>query len=501
MDSAPTRQPAPDAARPNILLICTDQFRADALGCAGHRIVETPNLDRLAQRGVRFSRSYCSAPVCIPTRVSLFSGLYPHSLGKVAHVRMALDPRIRMLPAYLREAGYRTGIVGKTHFWPATEVYGTEHARLTIDAHLTGELGEHDAYKVYLRDQGLPDGADESQLPAEHYRTAWTAREAAAFIRSADDRPFFLFCSFVKPHPPFDPPEPYRSRYADADFPPPVAREDEFATRPAFIRTRMDRALVEDAEGLRDMKAKYFGLVTMIDAAIGDVLQALDESGALANTVIVFTSDHGEFLGDHWMRNKTLLYEPSAAVPLIIAGPGVRGGRVATALTGHVDILPTLLDLAGVEAPTRREGLSLRPVLSSRDDVALRDAMFAELVVQIRIRGDGIWCNNLKMVATDRYKYCYYSRVLGGNGTEEELFDLASDPHEFHNLASGQDGRRICAEMRDRLLEWLARAEEHRLYPADDRYPYSTYLPESGKIVVISPKSRSNATRRDALPF
>jgi arylsulfatase A-like enzyme len=256
-------------------------------------VVETPNLDRLAASGARFRRAYCSSPVCIPTRVSMFSGLYPHTFGKVAHVRMTVDPRIRMLPGCLRDAGYRTGIAGKTHFWPSDEVYGAEHARLTIDAHLSPELGEKDAYKAYLAGQGFGECRDESSLPEEHCRTFWTARECASFIRSDDQRPFFLFCSFVKPHPPYDPPEPYASMYAKAGFPPPVAREEEFATRPAFVRCRMDRALLADAARLQDMRSKYFGLVTMLDKAVGDILDALEESGKRDDTVIVFTSDHG----------------------------------------------------------------------------------------------------------------------------------------------------------------------------------------------------------------
>jgi len=487
--------------RPNILLICTDQMRADMMGCAGHPVVQTPTLDRLAGRGVRLPRAYCSAPVCIPTRVSMFSGLYPHSFGKVAHIRMPIDPRIRMLPAYLADAGYRTGIVGKTHFWPPTETYGAEGAWLTIDSHLSKELGEHDAYKAYLREQGYSDVADESQLPEEHYRTRWTARESAAFIRSEDERPFFLFCSFVKPHPPYDPPEPYASLYADADFPVPVAREEEFTTRPLFVRSRMDRDLVADPARLQGMKAKYGGLVTMLDAAIGDIVSALEETGVLDNTMIVFTSDHGEFLGDHYLRNKTLFYEASAAIPLIMAGPDILEGQVSPALTGHVDLLPTLLDFAGIDLPGRREGESLRPVLTTGNTEGWREAMFGELVVQLRISSEGVWSNNLKMVTTDRHKYCYYSRVLDGEGAEEELFDLHNDPHEFENLAETAEGREICRDMRDRLLEWLARAEEHRLYPVDERYPYSTYVRETGRIEVISPESAGGAQASDKLPF
>jgi arylsulfatase A-like enzyme len=374
---------------------------------------------------------------------------------------------------------------------------------LTIDAHLSPELAEHDAYKAYLREQGYGDVADESQLPEEHYRTRWTARESAGFIRSDDPRPFFLFCSFVKPHPPYDPPEPYASLYADAGLPAPVAREEEFTTRPLFVRARMDRDLLADTGRLHDMKARFYGLVTMLDSAIGDVVDALNDSRKLDNTIVVFTSDHGEFLGDHYLRNKTLFYEASAAIPLIVAGPRVLRGHVSPALTGHVDLLPTLLDFAGIELPSRREGESLRPILTSQDTVDWREAMFGELVVQLRVPSEGVWCNNLKMVTTDRHKYCYYSRVLDGEGTEEELFDLHNDPNEFDNVAGTADGGQVCRGMRDRLLEWLARAEEHRLFPLDDRYPYSTYLRESGKIVVVSPESkrRTQGQEGDRLPF
>ncbi len=220
-----------------------------------------------------------SSPVCIPTRVSMFSGQYPHSVGKTAHVRMRIDPRVQMLPQLFRDGGYRTGIIGKTHFWPVDELYGAEYGRLTIDRHLSPELAENDAYVAYLRAQGLDHITDESQFPPEHYRTNWTAREVDEFMNMDDSRPFFLFSSFVNPHPPFDPPEPYASMYRDAALPPPVVREEEFSTRPLFVRSRMDRDLLSDSRPLRRMKEKYLALITMVDEAVGTIVDSLRASG------------------------------------------------------------------------------------------------------------------------------------------------------------------------------------------------------------------------------
>ena len=408
----------------------------------------------------------------------MFSGLYPHSLGKVAHVRMGIDPLIRMLPQYLGAAGYRTGIVGKTHLWPPDKDYGSEFASLTIDRHLSPELGEADAYLCYLAEHDLRDAKDESKLPLELYRALWAAREARRFFEGCDERPFFLFCSFVKPHPPLDPPRPYDTYYAEANLPEPRARESELSTKPSAVRNKMDREVVADRESRQRQTRRFYGLMTLIDRAIGDIVDALGESGRLENTIILFTSDHGDYMGDHYLTGKEFFHEPSAGVPFILSGPGIASGKATDALAGHVDILPTFLELAGAEVPNRLEGCSLAPVL--RDpEVTVRDVIFGELHRGIKTP-QGVWWTGQKMAATQRHKYIYYSRAWQGEGFEEELYDLQRDPHEFDNLADTET--ETCREMRDLILAWQVDTQVNQLYPEDDRYPLTFFDPKSGGV-------------------
>ncbi len=458
--------------RLNIVLICADQMRADALGCAGNRWIRTPNLDALAERGVRFARAYCSAPVCIPTRISMFSGLYPHNTGKVAHVRAETDPRLEMMPQLFGAAGYRTAIVGKTHFWPADETYGSEYARLTIDRHLSHELGAKDAYLAYLHEMGLEGVEDESRLPLNHYRTCWTAREARRFIANGDDRPFFLFCSFVKPHPPYDPPAPYDSMYTDVMLPGPAAHESELTTKPRSVRLRMDPGGIDDRINWMESARRYYGLISLVDRAVGDIVSELHEHRQDERTLVLFTSDHGELLGDHFINGKELFYDASASVPMIFCGPGVSRGVVSTVLAGHVDILPTLLDAAGIDVPRRCDGLPLAGVLADPRYKIDRKVLFAELHRGTRTEAGVRWIGDV-MAVDRRYKYIYHSNAWESEDWEQELYDLSVDRKELSNVADAHPG--ICRRMRDAVLKWMVGSLANTIRPVDERYPLARY--------------------------
>lgn len=469
-----------DKKTPNILVICTDQFRADAMGCAGNSFIKTPNLDQIAERGVRFSRAYCTSPVCIPTRISMMTGLYPHTLGKEAHVRMNIDSRIRTLPQYFKQAGYRTGIIGKTHFWPPSEAYGSEYARITIDRHLSDELEGHDAYLSYLKEQGLLHIEDESLLPEEHYRTNWTARETDRFISMQDDRPFFLFCSFVKPHPKFDPPAPWNTMYDSTEIPLPNTDVSELENKPSAVTQSMRPDRLEDIDAWRKKARLYYSLISLVDHAVGQIMDSLKESGLLENTLVLFTSDHGEFLGDHFfIAQKEFFHEPSGSIPFICAGPGVIPGAVCDNVVGQIDLFPTVLEAAGIPVPHRAQGISLSPYLSEPTTPSLREALFGELLRGIHTP-EGLWWTGHKMVRTDRYKYLYYSRGWREPGFEEELYDIGEDPKEMNSL--DKEKPHICREMRDRLLEWEVNTQIDSLYPVDDRYPLAEFDPASGQI-------------------
>jgi arylsulfatase A-like enzyme len=409
----------------------------------------------------------------------MFSGLYPHTLGKVAHMRTETDSRLKTLTHFFIQAGYRTGIVGKTHFWPPDETYGSDYVRLTIDRQLCGELGQNDAYLAYLDKMQLKGVKDESRIPLEHYRTVWTAKETSDFLRSGDGRPFFLFCSFVKPHPPYDPPAPFDTYYTSADLPEPRARRSELTSKPHSVRNKMNRSLVYDRERGESAARRYFGLVSLIDRSIGEIMNTLSDTGERENTIVLFTSDHGEFLGDHFMTGKEFFYEASASIPLIFNGPGVYRGGVTSALAGHVDLLPTLLDIAGLEVPKRRDGISLGEVLQNPDKNTERDVLFGELHRGIRT-DSGIWWIGQRMATDRRYKYIYYVNAWKTGGTEEELYDLIEDGAEFNNLADEKP--QVCRRLRDALLAWEINSLPNSLYPIDDRYPLAHYVPEEDRV-------------------
>jgi arylsulfatase A-like enzyme len=205
----------------------------------------------------------------------------------------------------------------------------------------------------------------------------------------------------------------------------------------------------------------------MVDEGVGTVLEALDAVGQAANTVVLFTSDHGEFLGDHYLSGKEFFYDASARVPFIVAGPGIAAGAVSDALVSHLDVTPTCIDITAQPIPGRLEGRSLLP--AARDPQAnVRDTLFGEMHKGYATP-DGPWWSGQKMAMRGKWKYIYYSRAWEGSGTEEELFDLTSDPGEFTNLAA--EHPEVCGELRDAILEWLVNTEENRVYPVDGRYP------------------------------
>lgn len=402
----------------------------------------------------------------------MFSGLYPHNAGKVAHVRADTDTRLKMLPQLFGAAGYRTAIIGKTHFWPADETCASEYARLTIDRHLSHELGSKDAYISYLQELGLESVEDESRLPLKHYRTCWTAREALRFIANGDDRPFFLFCSFVKPHPPYDPPAPYDSMYDVVVLPGPAAHESELTTKPQSVRLRMDPDGTADRISWMESARRYYGLISLVDRAVGVIVSALHEHRQAEKALVLFTSDHGELLGDHFVKGKELFYDASASVPMILCGPGVCRGGLSTVLAGHVDILPTLLDIAGIDTLRRCDGRSLAGVLADPRSQIDRQVLFAELHRGTRT-DDGVRWIGDAMAVDRRYKYIYHANAWESDHREQELYDLSADRKELYDIADAHPG--ICRRMRDAVLQWMVGSLVNTIRPVDERYPLARY--------------------------
>ncbi len=473
------------STRPNILLITADQISAHHLGCYGDLTGATPNLDALASRGVRFNQTYCASPVCIPARTSMYTGLYPHTHGKVTHLRMPLQPRPPLLPEVLGRNGYRTAIVGKTHFYPPADALGCEECYLTIDALLAYELVPHDGYVRFLQERGVLDqiGLKEftsaecrataplvQGLPEQLHRATWTGDTACQVLRelSTSSEPFFLYCSFVEPHGPEPCPVEYASKFA-GNIRDPVTRPNELEEKPVVQRLfrRHYREMLERNYGTdyEAMHRHFYGLINLVDCNIGKLLATLDALDLRDRTVVIFLTDHGESLGDHGMYGKCMFYDSCARVPLLAAGPDIATDQVSDALVSHVDLMPTVLALCGVDTrDLRLDGLSFAGLLQDPQRTG-QEAVFSELY-QNQCLPDGVLCN-CKMIRTGQWKYVYYTF-----GPTDELYDLNEDPHELHNLASRNGYRDIVSHLRDRLLLWLAESEANRLTPArDSHYP------------------------------
>ena len=442
--------------RPNILLIMTDQQRGDALGIEGHPVLQTPNLDVLASSGVRFGRAYSTCPVCIPARRSLMTGQTPATHGMVGYQADAEWHPPATLPGVLRDAGYETAIVGRCmHTYPFRKRFGFDH--MTISG------GPNDDYRHWL-DQRAPEGANGPRGAGIHvsswvarpwhmdehlHYTNWTIKQALRFFQTRDPScPFFLVVSLIAPHPPFNPPAFYFDRYLRQPVHEPVIGDWAEPPPDGGKGVSIESHHVNlTGEALRSCRAGYYGLINHLDDMISLLFKGTAggcDHRSLANTVVAFTSDHGEMLGDHYMFRKQRAFEGSARIPLLLrAFPEVKldiePGHVADQPVCLEDIMPTLLDIAGVDTPSSVEGRSLVPLLRGGG---------AQPKWRSYLHGE---CIPFEHYLTDgKEKY-----IWNPSDGRELLFDLATDPTELHDL-SGDEPRiapwrkRLIDELRDR---------------------------------------------------
>jgi arylsulfatase A-like enzyme len=427
-------------SQPNILLITTDQQRYDALGINGNPVLRTPNLDALAARGTNFSRCYITCPICIPARRSLLSGLHPDTHGMPGYREgWAFDPP-HTLPGCLSAAGYQTQLVGKLHMHPQRKRYGYDHMILSDSANdrPTSLHQAHNDYTAWLRDRGMTHHSNAHgiggngrvarpwTLGEELHHTSWVAEQSARFFDTTRDPsvPWFLHVSFVAPHPPLIPPQAYWDRYIGRDdLRPTIASwapngPPRKGTAPDAKTGPFDPAEIHDAI------AGYYGLINHIDDRIAYLIDRFFEHGnprSQEPTYILFSSDHGEMLGDHHLFRKTVPYEPSTHVPLFISGRNIDVPRGACeALCGWEDLMPTVLDLAGVPVPDGLDGQSLLPVMRGQAP-GVREVLHGLCIGMTRHR----------YLVAGRYKYIWFTETH-----EEQLFDLETDPHELHDLSA-----------------------------------------------------------------
>ena len=462
--------------RPHILILMTDQQRADSMGCTGAAPLQTPNMDRLAAEGVRFANAVTSCPLCMPARASFVSGLYCHSHGMWAN-RGRLPAGDETFFQHLQRAGYHTAYVGKSHFYehlrgehlrdyePYMRARGIDTLHETTGPWATTitrsymtdrweKLGLYKAFRDdYARRRKNPTASWPSPLPAEEFLDSYIGREAVSFVDGYDGAaPVCLFAGFGGPHEPFDAPGQYATMYDPADCPPAIAPEpipDGLAPAARGYIHRRDSYLkgadAIDPAAAAATRANYYGKIRLIDEWFGRVLDAFDRRGWLDETLVVHWSDHGEMCGDHGLYHKMCFYESSVRVPLTIRWPGeLPAGQVRPHLAGTVDVFDTLLSAAGCEPSARSQGMNLLD--ACRDESApLREAAFSEVALPVDGRS-----LRTTMVRTDRYKY-----AVTESAEPIMLFDLAEDPLEQRNLAADPAAADIRAALDHRIQRWL----------------------------------------------
>jgi arylsulfatase A-like enzyme len=481
-------------ARPNLLVLMADQFRSDLLGVNGSTSCRTPTLDRLAEEGVSFTRAYTTCPLCTPARGALFTGRYPHRNGLTANVQYpeTPTPRLpegeRLLFEYLATGGYRCGYVGKWHL-----NYGDEsqeaHRRGVADFFAGRQAASLHRQRLRLparedvgrgRERTMagehPPMSGVAPYPEAYHLDAGIAGQAVEVLRGytregvgTGARPFALVCSFHGPHFPIEVPEPWASLYQPQDVPRPASFDDTFACKPPGQRTHPWLQLASHLSWPEWQRviAHYWGFATYVDAMMGRVLDALDETGLTGRTVVLATADHGEMAGHHRMFDKgPYLYEDVMRVPFVWRVPGAsRGGAGHTdgRLVSHVDVVPTLLELTGVRPAAgspRLHGRNLtgevgapvlrRPAAGPPHVAHQPVAVFGETNAGDRVNPQ----LDTRMVIAGAHKYVFRP------GDVDELYDLDDDPEELRNVAHDATYRGVRHELESRLKLWMAETED-----------------------------------------
>ena len=493
----------------NILFIMCDQLRYDYLSCAGHPTLETPNIDGLAKRGVRFSNAYVQSPVCGSSRMSFYTGRYVHSHG-ASWNQVPLKVGEMTMGDYLRPLGRRTVLVGKTHM--RADIEGMTRLGVDPDSRI-GVLVSECGFEPYERDDGLyPEGKDgkygiqgddapyqkylrdlgydsenpwadfanaaedesgeilsgwflkNSRKPArvkeEHSETPYMTRRAMDFISDADEEPWCLHLSYIKPHWPYIAPAPYNDMYGPNQVIPvlrsPVEKENPHPVYEQFMRHKVGQAFVDD-KIRREVIPAYMGLIKQIDDQMGVLFDFLEKRGLFENTMIVFTSDHGDYLGDHWLGEKDLFHEQSVKVPMIVYDPDTKAdatrGSVCDELVESIDLLPTFVDVCGGDPqPHRLEGLSLLPLLHGKTDRKWRQFAISEYDYSMQNAAKELKqapiASRLFMVRDDNWKY------VAAEGFQPMLFDLKNDPDEFIDLGCDDDYAQTRERMQAALNRW-----------------------------------------------
>ncbi len=450
--------------KPNVLLISTDHWPASLLGCAGHPAIQTPTLDQLAANGTRFTNTYAECPVCIPARRTLMTGTTPRTHGDRVFQETLPMPHLPTMAQTFRDAGYQAYGVGKLHVYPQRDRIGFDD--VILDEEGRQIYGVVDDYELFLGDQGyagrfFEHGMSNNEysyrpwfFPEETHATNWAANQMCRVIKRKDpNRPAFWYLSFRHPHPPLLPMQSYMDLYRDmgVDIDVPFVGDWTAMDDPCFsLQIDFDRGSKFTPEQIRGARLAFYAICTQIDHQLRVVIGTLREEGLLDNTIICFTSDHGDMLGNHNLWAKRTFFENSANIPMLLMG--VKGDervghhREDDRLVGWQDVMPTLLDLAGIDIPNTVDGISM---VGDKK----RDHFYGECDEGLRAT---------RMIRDGRYKLIYYSV-----GNFSLLFDLQEDPKEMVNLADSPEHAAILSGLKEKLIgelygedvEWVKNGE------------------------------------------
>ncbi len=441
----------PISPPPNILLIQADQHRFDCLSVNGHPLVKTPNLDRLAAEGVNFTRAFTAIPICVPARNSLMNGRWPHQHLAIANWDTeAPRPALDDLPVFsrrLRDGGYYLGYVGEWHVHPdkSPTDYGFHEYVPGTD------------YVAWRKGKGLSPRPSENGLFGEcdphitpgQSRLAWGADHVLRMLTAhgKDAPPFFIRWDPSEPHLPNVVPEPYCSLHDPGDIPPWPSFPDPMVGKP-YMQAQQRRTWKLDDWTWKDwapIVARYLGEITLLDAQVGRILDALDDLRLADSTLVIYTADHGDLCGGHGMIDKHyVMYDDVVHIPLVARWPGhIKAGRRCDAfISTSIDLGPTFCHVAGVDIPDTFQGTSLRPLLEGAETNGRSD-------IYSTYHGNQFGLYSQRMVRDHRWKYIWNATA------EDELYDLQSDPGEVHNLATNPECAGELARLRRRLVAWM----------------------------------------------
>ncbi len=465
--------------KPNILWICSDQQRHDSLGCYGNSVIETPNLDNLAQNGVVFENCYVQNPVCSPSRASFLSGRYPH-LTKCRQNGQIIDEKEKLVPRLLADNGYTCALVGKLHLSPASPTVAPQQEERINDGYHVFEWSHGHApkhptnqYHRWLMEKGAtyetkehPDCAFiEKGMPEEHHQTTWCVEKTMSFIEQckSQDSPWLCSVNFFDPHPPFDPPEEflnkYLAKYDEISLPNFV--ENELDNKPEYQMLQHSKSTSTNLKNIKELpadrmtekdhkhvKSAYYGMVDLIDKQVGRLVDYLKQIGEYENTIIIYMSDHGEMLGDHGLYYKGLtMYEGAVHVPLIVHYPDKLKVSRYTSLMEIIEVAPSILEACGLPI---YEGMQA-------------ESFWSELVTGEHSPSRDVYCeyynslidNNGKNYGTMLRSGDY--KLIVNHGIElGELYDLSSDKNETVNLWDNKDYQLIKLDLMKKMCDKIA---------------------------------------------